>query len=121
VELARALSTMPGVYRVDLFTRQVASSDVDWSYAEPTEMLTSGTYESEGLGESAGAYIIRIPCGPRDKYLRKELLWPHLQEFVDGALQHIVNMSRVLGDQIGTAGQPVWPYVVHGHYADAGT
>lgn len=120
VELARALSMMPGVYRVDLFTRQVASSDVDWSYAEPTEMLTSGSYESEGLGESAGAYIIRIPCGPRDKYLRKELLWPHLQEFVDGALQHIVNMSRVLGDQIGTAGQPVWPYVVHGHYADAG-
>ncbi|KAJ1704093.1 hypothetical protein LUZ63_003872 [Rhynchospora breviuscula] len=120
VELARALSMMPGVYRVDLFTRQVAAPDVDWSYAEPTEMLTSGSYESEGLGESAGAYIIRIPCGPRDKYLRKELLWPHLQEFVDGALQHIVNMSKVLGEQIGTAGQPVWPYVVHGHYADAG-
>lgn len=121
VELSRALSMMPGVYRVDLFTRQISSPDVDWSYAEPTEMLTSGAYDADGneIGESAGAYIIRIPCGPRDKYLRKELLWPHLQEFVDGALGHIVNMSKVLGEQIG-GGQPVWPYVIHGHYADAG-
>ncbi|XP_008794597.2 probable sucrose-phosphate synthase 2 [Phoenix dactylifera] len=121
VELARALSMMPGVYRVDLFTRQITSPDVDWSYGEPTEMLSSGQYDADGndVGESAGAYIIRIPCGPRDKYLRKELLWPHLQEFVDGALAHILNMSRVLGEQIG-GGQPAWPYVIHGHYADAG-
>nr|XP_029121820.1 sucrose-phosphate synthase isoform X2 [Elaeis guineensis] len=121
VELARALSMMPGVYRVDLFTRQITSPDVDWSYGEPTEMLSSGPYDADGndVGESAGAYIIRIPCGPRDKYLRKELLWPHLQEFVDGALAHILNMSRVLGEQIG-GGQPAWPYVIHGHYADAG-
>ncbi|KAG1363434.1 sucrose-phosphate synthase [Cocos nucifera] len=121
VELARALSMMPGVYRVDLFTRQITSPDVDWSYGEPTEMLSSGPYYADGndVGESAGAYIIRIPCGPRDKYLRKELLWPHLQEFVDGALAHILNMSRVLGEQIG-GGQPAWPYVIHGHYADAG-
>lgn len=34
---------MPGVYRVDLFTRQISCPDVDWSYGEPTEMLTSGT------------------------------------------------------------------------------
>lgn len=121
VELARALSMMPGVYRVDLFTRQITSPDVDWSYGEPAEMLTSGPYDADGsdVGESAGAYIIRIPCGPRDKYLRKELLWPYLQEFVDGALAHILNMSRVLGEQIG-GGQPVWPYMIHGHYADAG-
>nr|AJG44459.1 sucrose phosphate synthase [Lilium davidii var. unicolor] len=121
VELARALSMMPGVYRVDLFTRQISSPDVDWSYGEPTEMLTSGSYDTDGneAGESAGAYIIRIPFGPRDKYLYKELLWPYIQEFVDGALAHILNMSKVLGEQIGN-GQPVWPYVIHGHYADAG-
>ncbi|KAG6483166.1 hypothetical protein ZIOFF_059806 [Zingiber officinale] len=121
VELARALSMMPGVYRVDLFTRQITSPDVDWSYGEPTEMLTSGSYDAEGndAGESAGAYIIRIPCGPRDEYLRKELLWPFLQEFVDGALAHILNMAKVLGEQVG-GGHPVWPYVIHGHYADAG-
>ncbi|ERN19119.1 probable sucrose-phosphate synthase 3 [Amborella trichopoda] len=122
VELSRALSMMPGVYRVDLFTRQISSPEVDWSYGEPTEMLTSGSYghrDGRDVGESSGAYIIRIPCGPRDKYLRKESLWPYVQEFVDGALAHILNMSKVLGEQIG-GGQPVWPYVIHGHYADAG-
>ncbi|XP_057766265.1 probable sucrose-phosphate synthase 2 isoform X2 [Salvia miltiorrhiza] len=118
VELARALAKMPGVYRVDLFTRQVLSPEVDWSYGEPTEMLSTGP-EDANLGESSGAYIVRIPFGTRDKYLRKELLWPHVPEFVDGALAHILNMSKALGDQIG-GGQPVWPYVIHGHYADAG-
>ena len=111
---------MPGVYRVDLFTRQILSPEVDWSYGEPTEMLSAGTGDGEGdIGESSGAYIVRIPFGPRDKYLQKELLWPHIQEFVDGALAHVLNMSKALGDQIG-GGQPVWPYVIHGHYADAG-
>ncbi|CAO1940720.1 unnamed protein product [Urochloa humidicola] len=119
VELARAMSMMPGVYRVDLFTRQVSSPDVDWSYGEPTEMLTAGSIDGEGLGESGGAYIVRIPCGPRDKYLKKEALWPYLPEFVDGALAHILNMSKALGEQVGN-GRPVLPYVIHGHYADAG-
>ncbi|KAE8732472.1 putative sucrose-phosphate synthase 2 [Hibiscus syriacus] len=118
VELSRALAKMPGVYRVDLFTRQVLSPEVDWSYGEPTEMLTTAGDEND-VGESSGAYIIRIPFGPCDKYLHKELLWPYIQEFVDGALAHILNMSKVLGEQIG-GGQPVWPYVIHGHYADAG-
>ncbi|KAF5465043.1 hypothetical protein F2P56_015075 [Juglans regia] len=121
VELSRALARMPGVYRVDLFPRQISSPDVDWSYGEPTEMLTAGPEDGDGndFGESSGAYVIRIPFGPRDKYLRKELLWPYVQEFVDGALAHILNMSKVLGEQIGH-GHPVWPYVIHGHYADAG-
>ncbi|BAT88868.1 hypothetical protein VIGAN_05250300 [Vigna angularis var. angularis] len=119
VELARALAKMPGVYRVDLFTRQISSPEIDWSYGEPTEMLTVGGDDDDNIGESSGAYIIRIPFGPRDKYLQKELLWPYIQEFVDGALAHILNMSKVLGEQVG-GGQPVWPYVIHGHYADAG-
>ncbi|XP_019704018.1 probable sucrose-phosphate synthase 1 isoform X2 [Elaeis guineensis] len=121
VELARALASMPGVYRVDLLTRQISAPDVDWSYGEPTEMLTSRNSENfmHEIGESGGAYIIRIPFGPKDKYIPKELLWPHIQEFVDGALVHIMQMSKVLGEQIG-GGQPVWPVVIHGHYADAG-
>ncbi|XVF88310.1 hypothetical protein PTKIN_Ptkin19aG0039600 [Pterospermum kingtungense] len=121
VELARALGSMPGVYRVDLLTRQVASSDVDWSYGEPTEMLTPRNSEDfmDEMGESSGAYIVRIPFGPRDKYIPKELLWPHIPEFVDGALNHIIQMSSVLGEQIGS-GKPVWPVAIHGHYADAG-
>ncbi|KAG0560445.1 hypothetical protein M758_10G176100 [Ceratodon purpureus] len=121
VEFARSLALMPDVYRVDLFTRQICSPDVDWSYGEPTEMLGMGTYnDSEEVGESSGAYIVRIPFGPRDQYLRKELLWPHIPEFVDGALAHIRNMSKVLGDQIHGKGGLIWPYAVHGHYADAG-
>ncbi|CAI5475825.1 unnamed protein product [Closterium sp. Yama58-4] len=160
VEIARALASMPQVYRVDLLTRQIVAPGVDWSYREPSEMLSSLRYDPDGLiagesagayiirlpcgpvdwsygepsemlsslrydpdgliaGESAGAYIIRLPCGPRDQYLRKEALWPYVDEFVDGALTHIMHMSRELADQIGD-GQRVWPYMIHGHYADAG-
>ena len=57
VELARALAKMPGVYRVDLFTRQISSPEIDWSYGEPTEMLTPGDDDDDTLGESSGAYI----------------------------------------------------------------
>ncbi|XP_047309152.1 probable sucrose-phosphate synthase [Impatiens glandulifera] len=121
VELARALASMPGVYRVDLLTRQVSAPDVDWSYGEPTEMLPPRN--SDGMmnetGESGGAYIVRIPFGPRDKYIPKELIWPYLPEFVDGALNHIIQMSKALGEQI-FSGHPVWPVAIHGHYADAG-
>ncbi|KAK6941704.1 Sucrose phosphatase-like domain [Dillenia turbinata] len=121
VELARALGSMPGVYRVDLLTRQVSSPEVDWSYGEPTEMLTLRSSEDflSEMGESSGAYIVRIPFGPKDKYVAKELLWPHIPEFVDGAISHIIQMSKVLGEQIG-GGEPVWPVAIHGHYADAG-
>ncbi|XP_022882411.1 probable sucrose-phosphate synthase 1 [Olea europaea var. sylvestris] len=121
VELARALGSMPGVYRVDLLTRQVSAPGVDCSYGEPTEMLPPRNSEGlmDEMGESSGAYIIRIPFGPKDKYIPKELLWPYVPEFVDGALSHIIQMSKVLGDQIGN-GHPVWPVAIHGHYADAG-
>lgn len=119
VEFARALAKMPEVYRVDLLTRQITAKEVSWSYGEPSEMLTGGGPDDDGVGESSGAYIIRIPCGPIDQYIRKELLWPYVPEFVDGALSHVLNMSRALGKQIG-GGKPVWPHMVHGHYADAG-
>lgn len=65
VELARALANTKGVHRVDLLTRQISSPEVDFSYGEPVEMLSC---PSDGTG-SCGAYIIRIPCGPRDKYV----------------------------------------------------
>ncbi|CAN1812685.1 Sucrose-phosphate synthase 4 [Linum perenne] len=116
VELARALANTQGIYRVDLLTRQITSPEVDSSYGEPIEMLS---YPQDGSG-SCGAYIIRIPCGPPHKYIPKESLWPHVPEFVDGALNHIVNMARALGEQVNGGKQPTWPYVIHGHYADAG-
>ncbi|XP_071698695.1 probable sucrose-phosphate synthase 1 [Rutidosis leptorrhynchoides] len=119
VELARALGAMQGVYRVDLLTRQVSAPGVDWSYGEPTEMLNPLNNDDIETGESSGAYIIRTPFGPKDKYIPKELLWPHIPEFVDGALSYILQMSKVLSEQIGD-GKPVWPASIHGHYADAG-
>lgn len=59
VELARALAMMPEVYRVDLLTRQICSPDVDWSYGEPTDMLSMESYEDaeEEVGESSEFHV----------------------------------------------------------------
>ena len=117
VEFAKVLEKMPEVYRVDLLTRQIYCPEVDSSYAKPTEMLNSD--HDEEIHESGGAYIVRIPCVCKKKYIEKELLWPYIPEFVDGALGHILNISKALGDMIGE-GRSVWPHVIHGHYADVG-
>ncbi|GJN38931.1 hypothetical protein PR202_gb28012 [Eleusine coracana subsp. coracana] len=121
VELAKALSSSPGVYRVDLLTRQILAPNFDRGYGEPVEVLASTSFKNFKYerGESSGAYIVRIPFGPKDRYLAKEHIWPFIQEFVDGALGHIVRMSKTIGEEIGI-GCPMWPAVVHGHYASAG-
>ena len=93
LELAQALGQHPEVERVDLITRQVIDQKISSDYAEPHEKL------------SDNVSIIRLPCGPR-RYLRKEVLWPHLDSFVDNTLQHFRRIGRV-------------PDVVHAHYADA--
>lgn len=94
VELLRALSAHPAVARVELLTRRVIDPKVDADYAEPYEQV------------SPKAGIVRLACGPR-RYLRKEVLWPHLDSFADQALKHIRRVGRI-------------PDVIHGHYADAG-
>ena len=114
---------MREVYRVDLLTRQISSPEVDWSYGEPVEMLSSprnseANYFITEKGEGGGSYIIRIPFGPKHKYIPKELLCPHIPEFVDSALNHITQMSKFLGEQVN-GGKPIWPIAIHGHYADA--
>lgn len=94
VELARELGKSPEVGRVDLFTRQIFDSRVSSDYAQAEEQL------------SDKAHIVRLPCGPR-RYLHKESLWPHLESFIDQALQHFRRLQRL-------------PDAIHGHYADAG-
>ena len=94
VELAKALGEHPDVARVDLLTRQIFDKKVDADYSAPTEKLSSNVA------------IIRLPCGPR-RYLRKEVLWPYLDIYVDNVLQHLRKSRRV-------------PDIVHAHYADAG-
>ena len=94
VELARALAEHKGVDKVDLLTRLIEDDSLPADYAAPQELLAQG------------ARIIRLRCGPK-RYLRKELLWPHLNQVVDKALHFLRQQARV-------------PDLIHTHYADAG-
>lgn len=94
VELCNELSQRDDVARVDLFTRLIRDKSVSEDYAQPIEAVNDKFR------------IVRIQCGGR-KYLRKELLWPHLEEFVDKTIKFIKRQERL-------------PDVFHGHYADAG-
>lgn len=94
VELARALGEMEGVRKVDLFTRRVRGKEYSSDYDQPIEKL------------SDNARIVRVRCGGA-KYIRKELLWPHLDEFVDKTLKFIKDSGDL-------------PDILHGHYADGG-
>jgi sucrose-phosphate synthase len=94
LELARQLSTLDAVARVDLFTRLIADKAVSDDYARAVETVNDKLR------------IVRIQCGGR-KYLRKELLWPHLDEFIDKTVKFIKRDQAI-------------PDIVHGHYPDAG-
>lgn len=94
VELARALSDIEGIERIDLVTQRVVDPNVSDDYSEPVERLTDK------------ARIIRIDAGP-EEYLPKEQLWDHLDSFAD-------NLMAWLGKQ------PRLPTIIHSHYADAG-
>ena len=94
VELARALGEHPEVERAVLLTRRVVDPGVSPDYAVVEEPL------------SDKAAIVRIECG-EEGYIRKELLWDHLDSFSD----NVVAFFRE---------QPRLPDIIHSHYADAG-
>ena len=94
IELSRALAEDDSVEKIELLTRKVEGKGIDEIYRQPDEPL------------SKKASIVRLPCGPR-RYLRKETLWPYLDNFVDHALHHIRGVGRI-------------PDIIHGHYADGG-
>ncbi len=94
LELGSALSQLENVAGVDLFTRLISDKHVSHDYSVPIESV------------SERFRIIRIQCGGK-KYIRKELLWPHLSEFIDKSLKFIKKQNLV-------------PDLVHGHYADGG-
>ena len=110
VELAKAMSLHPAVYRVDLLTRLIKDPKVDRDYGIEEECLARGT------GELGGSYIVRLPCGPTHKYVPKEQLWPYVREFADRGIVHVNSMLSKLTD----SGRRCDLYCVHGHYADAG-
>ncbi|MES2501188.1 MAG: HAD-IIB family hydrolase [Pseudomonadota bacterium] len=94
VELARTLAKHAGVDKVDLLTRLIEDDALAKDYAK----------SEEPIGE--GARIVRLRCGPK-RYLRKEVLWPHLDQVVDKALHFLRQQNRI-------------PDLIHTHYADAG-
>lgn len=94
MDLAHHLSARDDIGRVDLFTRLISDKRVSPDYAEPVEEVTDKFR------------IIRIQCGGR-RYMRKELLWPHLDEYVDKTIKFIKRQEAIAD-------------IVHGHYPDAG-
>jgi sucrose-phosphate synthase len=94
LELAKALSEHPEVEKVELVTRLIKDKKVSEDYSVPVEKINDKFS------------IVRIKCGGR-KYIRKELLWDHLEEFVDKSIKYIKSVGRL-------------PDIIHSHYADAG-
>ena len=94
VELCNALSQSENVKRVELFTRLIQDKAVSEDYAQPVEQVNDKFR------------IVRIQCGGR-KYIRKEKLWPHLDEYVDKTIKYIKRQNAI-------------PDIVHGHYPDGG-
>ncbi|BBO81370.1 sucrose-phosphate synthase [Desulfosarcina ovata subsp. sediminis] len=94
LELGRCLSERDDIGRVDLFTRLIADKRVSSDYSQPVEKVNDKFR------------IVRIQCGGR-RYMRKELLWPYLEEYVDKTIKFIKRNDAI-------------PDIVHGHYPDAG-
>lgn len=94
LELVKALSKDKRIKRVSLLTRKVMDGKLSDDYAQSREVINKV------------ADIIRIEAGPR-RYVRKEVLWRHLDAFIDGTLTYLRREKRV-------------PDVIHAHYADAG-
>jgi sucrose-phosphate synthase len=94
VELGNALSANPRVGKVELVTRWMNDKKVSPDYSIPLEHINDKFS------------IVRIRCGG-SRYIRKELLWPHLDEFIDRTIRYIKESKRI-------------PDIIHSHYADAG-
>ena len=94
LELVKALAAQEDVERVEVVTRLIGDRRVSSDYSRREETVCPG------------AQIVRLPFGPR-RYLRKEMLWPHLDELADELTRHICRRRQ----------RPDW---IHAHYADAG-
>lgn len=94
LELAKHLSEDSRIDKIEIITRQIKDKSVSIDYSLPFEKVNDKTS------------IVRIRCGG-GKYIRKELLWNYLEEFVDKSIKHIKSVHRL-------------PDVIHSHYADAG-
>ena len=82
LELAKTLSEDDRVERIELVTRQIKDKSVSSDYSVQEEKLNDKFS------------IIRIRAGG-GKYIRKELLWNNLEEFVDKSIKHIKSVGRL--------------------------
>ena len=94
LELAEALSQRDDVRKIEIVTRRIEDKDLSKDYSKREEKV------NDKLS------IVRIRCGGL-KYIRKELLWNHLEEFVDKSIKYIKSKEEL-------------PDIIHSHYADAG-
>ena len=94
IELVKSLANSSEVHQVDLVTRLLKDTKIDSCYSEPREFV------------NPGVRILRFKFGPH-KYLRKELLWPYLDELIESLVLHYEKIKN----------KPDW---IHAHYADAG-
>lgn len=94
IELGNALSEHKSVRQVDLLTRLISDKSCSSDYSRPIEKVNEKFR------------IVRIQCGGK-KYIRKERLWPFLDEFVDKTIKFIKGNRDI-------------PDLLHGHYPDAG-
>src|SRR6056297_895002 len=92
-ELASAMA-QAGI-KADIITRRIV--DIKW----PEFKSELDTYE-----DIKGLRIIRIPCGP-ENFLRKEDLWPHLEEWTDNIIEFYQRENNS-------------PDFLTGHYGDGG-
>jgi len=95
LELVKGLAARPEVEKVELITRLIVDRKVSSDYSKPVEKISNC------------AEIIRLPFGPK-RYVRKELLWPYLDDLADQIVQRLQKENHNLPD---------W---IHAHYADAG-
>ncbi len=93
-EFASTLSLHPKVEKVEIVTRWINDKNVSPDYSVPVEKIND-KFD-----------IVRIRAGG-GKYIRKELLWDHLEEFVDKSIKYLKTKERL-------------PDFIHSHYADAG-
>ena len=93
-ELAKTLSEDSRIAKVEFVTREIKDKTISADYSLPIERI------NEKFS------IIRLRCGG-GKYIRKELLWNHLEEFVDKSIKYIKSVGKL-------------PDIIHSHYADAG-
>lgn len=94
VELAKALSELPQIQQVDLFTRRIVDDSISNDYQQSIESLAHNLR------------IVRIDAGPPE-YIPKEQLWDHLENYVDNTINFLRQQDKL-------------PHVIHSHYADGG-